>query len=180
LEANVSVVPSVFLLRKLNPLTGALTAGFSISLPETLSGYALDGKGGIWVAGEFNNTFNGVPTGSPVKLLLATGQIDPNIPLMPVGQGFSSFLALIDGKLYFQERQERTPRNVFLVRRSENGGTTEAAWQVLITNGSARSICKLGNNIAIGGDFLRIGESQNRNSFAVVPMRDIIFIDGVE
>ncbi len=171
---------SARVLRRFDALTGALDNAFSITLPASATGSifaAMDGKGGVWIAGGLS-TFNGISVRSPIRIVLATGQLDQNILPTAAGSELTQIMFYHQGNVYGRQLQGASSR---VARMPENGGALDASWLLRVRNGSVSSMCVLADRVALSSDsgFDGIGAGISPG-FATVPLHDILFRDGLD
>ncbi len=163
-------------LQKVDAFSCALSAGFATpSLNSQISRFALDGKGGIWVSGNFTE-ISAQPRISPARLLLATGVLDSHL-LPTVGSSFNFALGYDRGFLY--GRRVSTGGDTVLLRLPEAGGAMDVSWKVAAQQGFANSIALGSDRIIAGGEFSGIAGAV-RGGIAAVLMHDRLLSSGFE
>lgn len=167
-------------LVRLDALTGAVISTFDPLLETNSSvvgaqGIAIDGDG-VWVAGNFTRV-NGVSRASPVRLLLADGEIDPAVA-PTFGTAFNNGLGFNRGFFYgllFTSGGSAEVRRV-----PAAGGEFDAAWRLAV-NGAVNSVAFDGVRLILGGDFDRLGSGPAiRQGVAAVLEAERIFADDYE
>jgi len=139
----------------------------------TPRGYALDGLGGLFVAGGFDQA-NGQTT-SFVRLLLSTGDNDPN--LLPVTAA-ARIIGLHAQQIYLARTDE-------VVRVPTSGGALDPAWGIRAT---ATPGANLANSLALTGQGSALWltgafgavASRTHSSIALLPVEERLFSDGLE
>jgi hypothetical protein len=167
-------------LVRLDALTGAVISTFDPLLETNTSvvgaqGIAVDGDG-VWVAGNFTRV-NGVSRASPVRLLLADGEIDPAVA-PTFGTAFNNGLGFNRGFFYgliFMGGGSAEVRRV-----PATGGEIDAAWRLSV-NGAVNSVAFDGVRLILGGDFDRLGAGPViRQGVAAVLEEERIHANGFE
>ena len=165
---------------RLDASTGSRMTGFDPLLQSGSSilgaqGMAVDGNG-LWVAGNFT-TVNGQTRASPVRLLLADGEIDPSVA-PTTGTAFNNGLGFHRG--FFYGFRPLSSTLIFVRRVAAAGGAVDSTW-LLDTNGVVNDMDFDGLKILIGGGFTRVGAGQlPRNAIAAVLEAERILGDGFE
>lgn len=165
-------------LALLDGATGLIRPAFDpvlLSGPDAVQprGYALDGLGGVFVAGGFDQV-NGQST-SFARLLLNNGDIDTNLlPVVTTGR----IAGLHQSHVYLT-------RNNDLVRVPTSGGALDAAWGIPVTPlqgfSFANSVALTGQGsvLLMTGSFSAIA-GRTLRSIALLPVEERVFSDGFE
>jgi hypothetical protein len=139
----------------------------------------LDGAGGLWVSGVYDNV-NGIARHSPVRVLLNSGALDATAFAF-TESAFSNSIGFSNGFLYGR------PPNGFdstEIRRVSVSGS-DPHWRAVGSNTIRRSIEDIsvtafkGHQVLLGGSFNRIGSSA-RVALASVIENDMVFRNGFE
>lgn len=167
-------------LVRLDALTGAVIPAFAPLLETNAGvvgaqGIAVDGDG-VWVAGNFTRV-NGVPRASPVRLMLADGEIDPAVA-PTFGTAFNNGLGFNRG--FFYGFLTTSGGAIEMRRMPATGGEFDAAWRLAV-NGAVTSVAFDGVRLILGGDFDRLGVGPSiRQGVAAVLEAERIFADDYE
>ena len=166
-------------MARINASSGALIASFAPTFADAngalgVQGFALDGAGGVWAAGNFT-LVNGVARVSPVRLLLSNGAIDPS-SAAATNALFNNGLGFNQG--FFYGLRFTSGGNAEVRRMPLAGGPGDVSWQVS-TGGGVDAIEFQGEQLLLGGDFTRLGVSP-RLSFGSVPRTETMLLSGFE
>ena len=162
----------------LDGATGQVRADFDPNFqlsaaPATPKGYALDGLGGLLVAGGFDQA-NGQTT-SFVRLLLGTGDNDPN--LLPVTAA-ARIIGLHSQQIYLARADE-------VVRVPSSGGALDPAWGIRATAtpganlANSLALTGQGSELWLTGSFAAVA-GRAQSTIALLPVEERLFSDGLE
>ncbi len=163
-------------VQKLNGSTCALDTAFNVVANSLINNLALDGKGGLWLGGQFT-TINGLPALSPARVLTQNGNLDTLLLPTPANNSFNVGLGFHRG--FYYGTRVTTNGDTVLQRMPATGGALDASWRVAALQGFAQTIAFAANRALAGGDFSGIGSSA-RTGYAELPLQERVLQAGFE